>query len=477
VRVLTREVSAHAPCRVKGRLGQHGTLRHAESTSSVPEPWRPEAREDSGGILRGSSGRRGDRSQPSGNPKFGEIQMAVNLQVAQTFNSTVQSVNDQNGNASSLALSTGKVGIGTTSPTTKLEVVGDWTGEEGALRLTGDKPTVRFSGGALSGNQSWIIHVGGNGPGNLEFYRRMGPSQWNFIMCLAPTGNVGIGTPIPAHKMHVLASSGNGVFGTTADHNAAGVRGENSGGGHGVEGFSVGTLTGIYGRNTGTGIGVIGESANATGVWALGAFGVVGIPTSSAGAGIYGSSVIFNTGLAGKFDGDVQVNGNLIQSAGSFRIDHPLDPENQYLYHSFIESPDMMNIYNGNVTTDANGEAIVALPDYFEALNRDFRYQLTVVGQFAQAMVASKIQHARFTIKTDKPSVEVSWQVTGIRQDAYANAHRIQVEEEKPASERGSLLHPEAYGRAPKRFEEGDLLPEMKELIKKHRERLQKSTQ
>jgi hypothetical protein len=102
---------------------------------------------------------------------------------------------------------------------------------------------------------------------------------------------------------------------------------------------------------------------------------------------------------------------------------------------------------------------------------------LTAVGQFAQAIVASKIKDNRFTIKTDKPSVEVSWQVTGIRQDTYANTHRIQVEEEKPVPERGSLLHPEAYGLAPKQVEEGDFPLEVKELIKKQRERLQRSNQ
>ena len=99
--------------------------------------------------------------------------------------------------------SSGNVGIGTTNPATKLEVVGNWTGEEGALRLTGDKPTVRFSGGALSGNQVWILHLGSNGPGNLEFFRRTGPASWSNVMSLAPTGNVGIGTPPPATKLHV----------------------------------------------------------------------------------------------------------------------------------------------------------------------------------------------------------------------------------------------------------------------------------
>jgi hypothetical protein len=127
--------------------------------------------------------------------------------------------------------------------------------------------------------------------------------------------------------------------------------------------------------------------------------------------------------------------GNTItKPSGSFKIDHPLDPANQYLYHSFVESPDMMNVYNGSVTTDKHGLATVVLPAYFEALNRDFRYQLTPVGQFAQAMVAQKVNGNRFVIKTSKPGVEVSWQVTGIRHDAYANQHRIPTEEQKPES-------------------------------------------
>ncbi len=88
-----------------------------------------------------------------------------------------------------------------------------------------------------------------------------------------------------------------------------------------------------------------------------------------------------------------------------------------------------MNLYNGNVTTDAAGFAAVELPAWFEALNGDFRYQLTVIDQFAQAIVAGKIANGRFVIRTDKPDVEVSWQVTGIRQDPYAEQHRISVEE------------------------------------------------
>ena len=151
-----------------------------------------------------------------------------------------------------------------------------------------------------------------------------------------------------------------------------------------------------------------------------------------AGYGVYGSirrpvtactaaTAAATHGVRGLFQRRVQVNGTLSKGGGSFKIDHPLDPANKYLCHSFVESPDMMNIYNGNVTTDDGGGATVELPDWFEALNRDFRYQLTVIGQFAQAIVAEEIGQP--LPHPDRPAGrQGSWQVTGIRQDPYAEA-------------------------------------------------------
>ena len=215
----------------------------------------------------------------------------------------------------------------------------------------------------------------------------------------------------------------------------------------------------MWGTSTGTGanVGVYGTGATGgTGVYGTGdAWGVLGQSSSPTGSGGgFGNSstgdALFtynqSGGFAAFFDGDVDVDGNLSKAAGSFKIDHPLDPANKYLYHSFVESPDMMNIYNGNATTDGQGSAVVQLPEWFETLNRDFRYQLTVIGQFAQAIVASKVSNHQFAIKTDKPNVEVSWQVTGIRQDAWANAHRIPVEVPKAERDRGLYLHPELFG-------------------------------
>jgi hypothetical protein len=153
------------------------------------------------------------------------------------------------------------------------------------------------------------------------------------------------------------------------------------------------------------------------------------------------------SGYAGLFEGKVEVRGPLLKPGGSFRIDHPEDPENRYLSHSFVESSERLNVYSGVVTTDENGLADVELPSYFESLNRDFSYQLTVIGQFAQAIVEQEARDHRFSIRTDVPSVRVSWLVTGIRQDPWARANPLAVEEDKPEQERGRYLYPEAHGQ------------------------------
>jgi hypothetical protein len=192
--------------------------------------------------------------------------------------------------------------------------------------------------------------------------------------------------------------------------------------------------------------------------------GVAGLSVN--GSGVRGVST---NGLAGEFFGNVVVTGTLSKGGGSFKIDHPLDPENRYLYHSFVESPDMKNIYDGNVVTNENGEATVTLPEYFEALNRDFRYQLTVIGTFAQAIIAEEIKDNRFVIRTSAPGVKVSWLVTGIRQDAWANKNRIPIEVEKQERERGYYLHPEAFDKPEERGTEWARNPEMMQRIKRER--------
>jgi len=234
-----------------------------------------------------------------------------------------------------------------------------------------------------------------------------------------------------------------------------------------LEGIGV---EGVAETTTGENIGVRGESASKTGKGVYGeatnetlfatATGVQGVSASQFGKGVFGLAshtfginyAVFGrtespNGFAGYFQGRVHVAGNLSKASGSFKIDHPLDPENKTLSHSFVESPDMMNIYNGIVTLGKDGSAEVTLPDWFEALNREFRYQLTCIGGFAPVYVADKVKGNRFKIAGGQAGMEVSWQLTGVRKDAYAEKNRIQVEEMKPVAERGSYLNPEAFGK------------------------------
>lgn len=241
----------------------------------------------------------------------------------------------------------------------------------------------------------------------------------------------------------VVGSGGVGVQGNSSSDGSYGVAGYNSGGGYGV-----------YGRGR---FGVQGNSDSDIG------YGVQGFNSSSEGVGVYGSSTgplsygVYgrSPNWAGYFRGDVRVtdwlnvNGNIHKGGGGFKIDHPLDPKNQYLNHSFVESPDMKNIYDGVVVLDTNGEAWIELDGWFEALNRDFRYQLTPIGEPGPALyIAQEIQNNRFKIAGGEAGMKVSWQVTGIRHDAYAEAHRLQVEENKSAEEKGTYLHPVEHGQA-----------------------------
>lgn len=211
--------------------------------------------------------------------------------------------------------------------------------------------------------------------------------------------------------------------------------------GIGVKGLATATSGSTYGGHfraaSSSGIGVRGYVPSASGY----TYGVYGESASSNGIGVYGYNS--STGHAGFFNGKVHVAGTLSKLAGSFKIDHPLDPENKYLEHSFVESPDMMNIYNGNTILDEKGETYVAMPDYFEALNRDFQYQLTAIGVSAPGLfVKEEITGGKFKVAGGKAGMKVSWQVTGIRNDTYAQANRIKVVANKPESERGKLSWP-----------------------------------
>jgi len=263
-----------------------------------------------------------------------------------------------------------------------------------------------------------------------------------------------------AYGVYGQSSSNDAVHGMCTAVNCSGVTGVvNSNGSGNTEGISgvnnstSGASNGVYGH-TASPDGVAGLFENIAGGWVL--LGRKNVSTNlfwvdGGGNGTFAGALqvngTSNFGGAVQVNGNLTVTGNLIKASGSFKIDDPIDPANKYLSHSFVESPDMMNIYNGIVRLDARGEAWVVLPDYFEALNRDFRYQLTSVGlPQPRLYIATEVKGNRFKIAGGRANGKVSWQVTGIRHDAWADAHRIPSEEDKPADVRGTYMHPELFG-------------------------------
>ncbi|MBI5020826.1 MAG: hypothetical protein HZB59_05265 [Ignavibacteriales bacterium] len=316
---------------------------------------------------------------------------------------------------------TGNVGIGeTTSPSYKLDVLHG--GSTGARIKSSSSFSVvdidAASGDAAlrfqkAGVNMWNIR---NRPSddNLEIFELGGGGSR--VVIEDSTGFFGINTSNPTAQLEVTAGATRGIYGTSSILSN-------------IDGA-------VYGNNT----------AGPTAALATQNNGIYAHSTVSGGAAVFGDNGYSNTvGYAGYFAGRVHVSGTLSKSAGSFKIDHPIDPENKYLSHSFVESPDMMNIYNGNIVTDATGKAVVSLPEYFEALNMDYRYQLTAIGSFAQAIISKKVQNNQFEIATSLPNVEVSWQVTGIRNDAYAKKNRIPNVEDKESVNRGKYLNPESF--------------------------------
>jgi hypothetical protein len=260
------------------------------------------------------------------------------------------------------------------------------------------------------------------------------------------------------------STSGVGVLGeaTAASGSVYGVQGRaSSTSGAGVFGEATATSGNTYGglfqNPSSSGAGVYGYAQATTGT----NFGVVGRSESPSGRGVVGvaeASTGTNYGVLGRTNSSangwgVYAGGRLGASGTkSFQIDHPLRPETHFLNHFCIEAPEPYNLYRGTVTLDANGEAWVQLPDYFEAINRDASYHLTPIGAAMPNLhVAVEIQGNRFKIAGGAPFKKVSWEVKAVRNDPWVQQYGYQTEQEKPKEYQGLYLHPELYGQPKER--------------------------
>jgi hypothetical protein len=273
-------------------------------------------------------------------------------------------------------------------------------------------------------------------------YGVLGDGGYTGVFGTGPYGTYGTGASAGAVG---TTNAGYGVYGL----GPVGVVGLANGAGYGVWGY--GSDSGAYGVVAQGGYrGVHGSGGNAGVYGESGYVGLWGRATTNSGLnyGIFAGTASQTEGWAGVFNGRVYVAGNLQKAGGGFQIDHPLEPARRYLVHSFVEAPERLNVYSGTATLDGNGRATVSLPRYFGAANRDFRYQLTALGSPAPELhVAQRIQNNRFSIAGGAARQQVSWQVTGVRQDAWAQANPMPVEPLKARRDQGKFLNPEVHGQ------------------------------
>lgn len=341
--------------------------------------------------------------------------------------------------------------------------VASLTGEPGGdvvLRLAGPAPVqaLRISAGTGDAELAGALKV----PSTLA----VGGDTAVAGTLTVAAGNVVAGSPVEAgfevfHRMRVRAS---GVFTAgvwfhqDADRAFVGMGDTTHVGFFGANGAGWGLAMSTASGNVGLGLGLAEPTGrlDVAGHIAVVARGDVNIGFPGAirpGIGVKASG---NIGIqatgnraAGIFNGNVEITGTLSKGGGGFTIDHPLEPATKLLSHSFVESPEMVNLYAGTTVTDADGLAWIELPDYFEALNRDLTYQLTPVGTQARVMVSEEVSGNRFAIRSEPGQVKVCWLVTGVRQDAWAEAHRIVTEQVKPDDARDRYLHPAVFGLPP----------------------------
>jgi hypothetical protein len=308
---------------------------------------------------------------------------------------------------------------------------------------TGNGLNVNLTNASNGGRAINVNHAGG-GPGVFSSTPG-GNALWgitNNISSAAVIGDSTSGEVVVGRHSGSCAISCNGIGAVVGRHDGAS--------GYGVRGFVTDPLGGLgvigqAGISGGTGTGVRGENVNVNNA----GHGVEGT-TNGAGAGIHGTENSANAAaLAGLFDGNVRINGDLTVTGtkAGFRLDDPRDPAHRTLSHTPVETDALTVVYSGNVRTGRDGRATVRLPGYAAALAGDWRYQLTPIGRFGQAIVEREIRNGRFVVRTEHAGTKVSWSVTGLRDDAFARKHPFRAEQAKIGVERGRYLHPDLFGK------------------------------
>ncbi len=371
----------------------------------------------------------------------------------------------------------GNIGIqGTSSSANGTGVIGSASGTNDAWGVSGETTT----GQAVIGRAGISPPGGGFPPGTgIVGYSNI---STGFVSGIGVYGEAAANTGLTTAGMFRNASNA----GTAVSGWATSNIGQNYGGdfaamgniGTGVRGAAVSSSGNTYGGDFSVestdGIAVRGK-ANALSGFTWGGWfsslspnfgtGVFGYATSPTGNtyGVYGSYLSNSVNAYA-----VWGNGRTgCSGTKAFRIDHPTDPENKYLLHYSIESPEVLNAYSGKVTLDGSGTATITLPAYFATINKDPRYTLTPIGAPMPALhIATEISdealaagektgpgdvapQCSFQIAGGQPNAKVSWRVEALRNDRWVREYGAPVETEKQTGEKGHYQHPDLFNQPP----------------------------
>ena len=311
--------------------------------------------------------------------------------------------------------SSGNLGVGTTSPTRKLDVATAGTSYIRASNTTNSVNVDMYAATAVGGFGTQSNHP-------LDFF-----TNNTDRVRIDTSGNLGIGTTSPSTYGKLAVAS------TAAAGANVAITKENSGTANqnGQTLYFNNSHAAATGRNANVVAGNIQWQFSQPSSGALQYAGEIAVLSDAQGGASTASSLnLYSSGGLGltiNSSANTVIAGALSKASGSFRIDHPLPEleETHQLVHSFIEGPQADLIYRGKVNL-VNGTATVNIDTVstmtegtFVTLCRDV--QCFTTNESDWTAVRGSVTGNILTIEAqdDTSTASISWMVIGERKDKH----------------------------------------------------------
>lgn len=336
----------------------------------------------------------------------------------------------------------GKVGVNTAVPAARLHVaessssvpglVVEKNNADDALQLNiinttggaGNAIDINFNSNTVNSSAVWLKNYGDFAGYNVENY-----GDANGIQVRQYS------TTTTASGVYVINESAVGPGITVNSDDYLGVDIVVTNAGDPVNAYTGNGYGGVFISANGDGLIAWGDSGNNSGVYGY----------AGSGDGLIGETgdPVADYAIIGF--GDMAATG-----AKFFVIDHPIEPGNKILRHFSMESDEPLLVYRGMEKFDKNGEVVVQLQDYISAININYTYNLTPVGEYMPVFISKEVDDkGLFIISGGKEGAFVSWTLYGQRHDAYFQKYpeKLNPEVNKSAEQIGKFLDPRSHSK------------------------------